>query len=133
MNRVREMHENAVRFRDEGASIDAQNKAFDDCEDEFFRTEAFEDISDDEEGRPRANLELQRRACPQRGPWCQDEPLLYMRQPRTQQLRPEHEMRHLHVRNTLESQRGGAREDEDVVLRPRAHGVGTYCAEAVSA
>jgi hypothetical protein len=50
MNRVREMHDNAVRLRDEGASIDAQNKAFDDCEDEFFRTEAFEDISDDEEG-----------------------------------------------------------------------------------
>jgi hypothetical protein len=49
MNRVREMHEHAVRLRDEGASIDAQNNAFDDCEDEFFRTEAFEDISDDEE------------------------------------------------------------------------------------
>ncbi len=49
MNRVREMHENAEHVRDEGASIDAQNKAFDDCEDEFFRTEAFEDISDDEE------------------------------------------------------------------------------------
>ena len=46
---MRALYEAAEALNAEGASAETQGKAFDDAEDEFFRREAFEEFSDDEE------------------------------------------------------------------------------------
>ena len=119
------MTESVEQMEEEGAPAEARSKAYDEIEEEFFRDSAFADCSDSDKEEEMRRTQDFNDAITHSGNEEVEMNLFYMcAKTRQQQLRPQRQVRPLHVRKAVGPQRRRAGANKSVVLRLGTLGLG---------